>query len=158
VAAQATFLGAIPGARMFTTLGFDKAYLDKLSACVTSDLSTRYGYDYITKCNANVGSAGCKAAPDDFLSYLRCMGGGEKGKWTDEMKAFLRAAPANAGETNADALKVWPCIVEFLSERYSFLEAYDEVNRTAALDRAAGGTAVRTPIYNAGITCRMNPV
>jgi hypothetical protein len=153
VATQAALLSASTGADMFTKLGYTKPSLDTLFACAMKDFSTRHGYDHVNNCNSNIESpsAGCKATWEDKLAYMRCMGGGERGNWTDQMKTFLKDAPRNAGTTDEAAAEAhWPCVVDFLADNYSFFDALNELGRTADLDDAA---ALNTPIAKAAVAC-----
>jgi hypothetical protein len=161
VATQAALLSS-NHAGMFTNLGLPKTFIDHVFTCVTNDFSTRYGYDRVNSCSSNSGTAGCQLTPEDKLVYMRCMGGGEKGNWTAEMKQWISAAAMTApyipGLTNEQVVAekaaleaAWPCIYKYLSDNYSFFDAIDELKRNANLDDAVASI---TPLGKEEASCR----
>lgn len=141
VAEQVRLFGAGPGAEPLTKLGFSRASVDRVLACFMENASKRYGYDYMNACNTSVET--CQPTADDIRAVGSCMGG-ERGKWSAEMKSILEEAVKKTMTGDPGALAGVQCIIEYVSSNYSFSDLMAEV-----------GKGKSDNIDNAGIACAL---
>lgn len=136
VAEQARLFGAGPAVTQLTQLGLNR---DSVAACAMEDASKRYGYDHMNACNTGVRT--CVPTADDTRAFSRCMGG-EKGKWSAEMKSNIQEAVKAGMKGDPAALAAVPCMIGYVSSNYSYSDFIAEV---------ASGKSDN--ITNAGIAC-----
>lgn len=138
VAGQARLFGAGPNAIQLTKLGLTRDFVDKVAACAMEDASKRYGYDHMNACNTGVRT--CVPTADDTRAFASCMGG-EKGKWSAEMKSMLQEAAKATMNGDPALLSALPCIMDYLSSNYSFSDLIAEVARGKSDNIANAGVA-----------------
>ena len=144
VAEQVRLFGAGPGAKPLTELGLSRASVDRILACFMESASNRYGYDYMNACNTSVGT--CQPNADDIRAIDGCMGG-ERGKWSAEMKSNLEEAVKRTMTGNPGALAGVQCIIAYVSSNYSYSDLMAEV-----------GKGKSDNIDNAGIACALKSI
>ena len=136
VAEQAKLFFFFSNAIELTKLGLPGGFVDKLAACVMADWSKRYGYDAMSACNTGVTT--CQPTADDIRAVSSCMGG-EKGRWSAELKSLIEEAVKKTMTGDPGALAAVPCIVGYFSSNYSFADLMAQLatGSTAGIENAS---------------------
>ena len=118
-AEQARLFGALAAMSELRAAGFDTTFVVGVSACAMEGASKVYSYEYMNKCNT--GQENCAATEQDLRIMATCVGG-EKGKWTPDLKKLVIDGGRSAN-LPPELLAIYPCFVNWLASQYNFFDA-----------------------------------